>query len=94
MKEQMSTRNKMNAQKKQQIIFAISFLIIPIVQFLIFYVFVNFKSIMFAFQKFDVLNGGYVANNVANFKDFFNQLIEKGSLFTALRIVLCFTFGR
>ena len=57
--------------KRNQLIFTISMLILPILQVLAFYVYVNFNSFFTAFQKYDDIAGKYVWNGFNNFKDVF-----------------------
>ena len=45
-------------------------IILPVVQFLIFYVFVNFNSILLSFQKYDSASAGFVFLNDNIFKNY------------------------
>lgn len=62
------------AQKKVNLIFYISFMAIPVLQFLIFYVGVNFKSLLFTFQNYDYDTASFVFVGLENFKKVFGDL--------------------
>ncbi len=55
----------------QQILFYISFVGLPVIQFCIFYLAVNFKTIIFAFQKYDIYTNSYTFAGFENFIRFF-----------------------
>lgn len=46
-------KRKISGRKRNQIIFSVVMLAIPVLQFLVFYVGVNFNSIIMAFQRYD-----------------------------------------
>ena len=60
--------NKKIPMKKRQkdMIFVASLVTLPLIHYLIFYVYVNFNSILLAFQRYD--NGVYVWNGLENFE--------------------------
>lgn len=66
--------------KRQKAIFMISFLALPIINFLIFYVYVNFSSITMAFQK-TVYQDGQLVDvwTLDNFKMVFDQFFKDTS---------------
>lgn len=72
----------MRARKKREPIFLFFFLLIPIVQFLVFYVGVNFNSILLAFQKFDGEKTVFAGLN--NFKLVLNDIFVNKTLNTAI----------
>lgn len=51
-----------NKKRRGQFIFYWCLVIIPLVQFILLYICVNFRSILFAFQKYDFTNSVYVYN--------------------------------
>lgn len=57
--------------RRNKLIFTITMLALPILQILVFYVYVNFNSFLTAFQRYDDLTGEYVMNGFENFKDVF-----------------------
>lgn len=48
----------------------------PVVQFLVFYLYVNFNSILLSFQKFDYLNKGYEFVGFDNYREIFHDLFN------------------
>ena len=52
-----------------------------LLQFLIFYVYINFQSFALAFQKFDYDKGAFVANGFRNFTAIFKKFGEDGGSF-------------
>lgn len=63
-----------NSQKRVDLIFCLLILLIPTIQFFVFYIGVHFNSLMLAIQDYDVETGKYFFvgfDNIANvFKDF------------------------
>ena len=51
-----------SAKRRRKCLFYTCLVIVPFVQFILLYVCVNFRSILFAFQKYDVTNAEYVYN--------------------------------
>ena len=65
---------KMSSIKKSGRLFYITMIALPLVQFLIFYVIVNFNSVLMAFQNYDNSTGEVVITFTwDNFKFFFNK---------------------
>ena len=81
MDQTLSTKPPKRRLKKKQkdMIFYILMLAFPVTQFLIFYVGVNFNSILLAFRKYDVLKGEFswagFDNFIQVFSDFRNLAI-------------------
>ena len=71
------TTKKVLKKNTKKSIFVFSMLIIPIIHFLIFYVYANFSSIMLAFQRLDQ-NGNYYFT-WDNFRQVFTGFVEDGS---------------
>ena len=63
-------------QSLRKYIFICAMLLYPLILFAIFYVGVNFNSIIMAFQKFNI-NGSKVFNGFENFRVFFNNAFVK-----------------
>lgn len=84
-------------QRKKKKIFYTILLIYPIAQFLIFYVFVNFNSILLAFQEFNTETAAFdflsLTRIFDNFKevfyDLFNDVEMKTATFNSLKIYAC-----
>lgn len=51
-------KNNLQSQKKKRLLFYILMFSVPTLQFLIFYVYVNFNSILMAFQRYNVNQNG------------------------------------
>lgn len=60
------------SKKFKKNIFYFSVVSLPILQFIIFYIFVNFRSILLAFQDYSY-DGGYTFIGFTNFIDFFQK---------------------
>ncbi len=65
--------------KNNWIPFYIVMAALPVLQFCVFYIGVNVKSILFAFQSYDYDAGKYVFNGFANFKDVFDRFALGGA---------------
>ena len=55
----LKTKGGLSAKKRNQLIFYIAIIALPILQTLVFYVYVNFNSFLLAFQEYDVAARGY-----------------------------------
>ena len=81
----MSTTKKVRSIKNKKIaesIFFWSLLILPLAQFCIFYIGVNFNSILLSFKTYDYVNGEFVWYGFDNFTRFFQSFtINKLMLF-------------
>ena len=87
MKNEMAFGKKktISARKKEQILFYISFATLPLLQFVVYYILVNFQAILFAFQEFDIYTGTYHFNNFQNFIDLFEELSKGGLILNAIK---------
>ena len=69
-------------------------LLIPVLQFIIFYVAVNINSILLAFKEYDVLAGKYHFIGFDNFAAFFRDMIREPVLARAAKnSVILYLFG-
>lgn len=61
---------------KKDAIFFYALVLLPVIQFVIFYIIVNFNSILLSFQKYDLMSNGFTFlsgdNLFKNFSDVFN----------------------
>ena len=89
-------------KKKKRLFFYLSVVTLPMIQFLIFYVGVNFRNILLAFQKYDIREGTYSWNGFNNFSavfddfsalPFFGQAIKNSLVFFACSWALGVTLG-
>ena len=72
------SQNSMQKKNKRRRLFYVLGLSLPVLQFCIFYIGVNFNTILLAFQRWEVTGtqGKYVFNGLNNFKDFFRDFKE------------------
>ncbi len=73
MSEKVKKRGSISAKKKKDLIFYILFMAYPVIQFVIFYIFVNINSFLLAFKTYNYgLDGeiaGYAWTGLSNFGD-------------------------
>ncbi|MBR2374878.1 MAG: sugar ABC transporter permease [Clostridia bacterium] len=85
----MKTDGFFQKKRQKQLIFSLIVVIIPIIQFCIFYIGVNFNSILMAFQKYEINEqtnlGKYQFNGLKNFRRMFFQLKYENDLPWALK---------
>ena len=94
-------KNKNSAQhvsKRGDLIFYILLLVVPVTQFTIFYIFVNFNSLILAFQKFDFNTGKYNFAGFENFSrvftDFANsQMLSRSFVNSLIAFAVKLVFG-
>ncbi len=67
-----------NKKKMKENLFCYSLVIYPLILFIIFYLIVNFNSMLLAFQKID--GTGKTFAGFSNFKVFFSEIFQKDSL--------------
>ena len=79
-----SIENKTDKIKKridvEKGIFLVSILAIPVICFAIFYVAVNFNSIIMAFQSYDEATSKFYFSGLVNFKEFFERISTTAEL--------------
>ena len=74
----------LDSKKKSRLIFYICGVAWPVIQFIVFYVFVNFNSILLSFRNFDIQNG-YSFAGIDNFKRVFSEIATQPFLKTAFK---------
>ena len=77
-------KNK-SIQKKKDLLFYILLLAWPITQFCVFYIGVNFNSILMAFQNYDMTTGKSTFVWFANFRELFYNLANDPLYITAIK---------
>lgn len=92
------TKRKLHTRKVKDLIFYITVLAFPVIQFCIFYICVNFNSIFLAFKQYDFEMGNYVWIGFDNFSKFLTDLTVGSLLKTAISnslklFVFNFIFG-
>ncbi len=78
------------AQKRNNLIFYIGFMALPILQFIIFYLGVNFKSLLLTFQEYNYATQTYEFVGLANIRTVFNSLFTPtyGAMFKNTLVAL------
>ena len=80
----------LSSRKKSRMIFYVSMIALPVVQFLIFYLYINLNSFTLAFQEFSYEKKGYVFYGFNNFKaifsDFSTLAYLKNSVWNSLEL--------
>lgn len=72
-------RDKRNAKFKRAL-FICSFIGIPVLHFLLFFVYTNADTIFLSFQTFDNMSGGYKWIGFRNYKEFFSGFTQANSV--------------
>ncbi len=78
----VKTKSHFQRKRMRDMVFCALVLAVPVAQFIIFYVVVNFNSIIMAFQKYEY--GNYMFNGLNNFKDMWGE-IAHGSTLDAIK---------
>ena len=83
------TERRVLKKRQKDMIFVACWAILPIVQYFIFYICVNFNSVIMAFQRFDRdlanQSGKYVFSGLDNFKSLIQEFFRDGLFFTCLK---------
>ena len=74
----------LDSKKKSRLIFYICGVAWPVIEFIVFYVFVNFNSILLSFRNFDI-QSGYSFAGIDNFKRVFSEIATQPFLKTAFK---------
>ena len=88
----------MQTMKKTKLIFFCTMVALPVLQFLVFYLYINFQSFALAFQEYSFDEGGYVFAGIKNFgqifQDFQTDKILRSSIINSLSLFFwTFIFG-
>ncbi len=90
-KNKKQGRTKVTLAKKRERWFVASILFIPIISFLVFWLYVNFDSLLLAFQREEYgANGMQLVFTLDNFKRVFTDFLQEGELLIALRNTFIF----
>ncbi len=71
--------------KKDRLLFYIAVVLPPLLQYAIFYIGVNFNSILMAFQSYDAIKGEFYFDGLVNFKRIFSEFQGNGILWVAFQ---------
>jgi ABC-type maltose transport system permease subunit len=78
---------KVSSKKRQRLIFYTTAVIFPVAQFIVFWVCVNFNSILLAFRTFDYQTG-YDFAGFSNFKKVLDDIIHQPFMAAAFKNTL------
>lgn len=78
-------KNTISSAKKQKLIFYISMAVIPVAQFLIFYLYINIRSFTMGFQSFDRATGTFYFSGLINFIEVINDLKTLPEMLSSIR---------
>ncbi len=73
-------KKSFNAQKMHDVIFMSSMLALPIVIFLIFYVYVHLDSFLLGFKEYDIASDAYIFVGFKNFIDFYKSIFNDADM--------------
>jgi ABC-type sugar transport system permease subunit len=85
-------RNTIGTLKKKKLTFYLLFSMLPILHFIVFYIIVNFNSILMSFQEYDYYSGVYNWVGIENFKNVLNDFINLNFFRFAFRNSIIFYF--
>ena len=98
MEESFSHKKELSVEKRrrefQKNIFLTAIIGIPLLNFVIFYIFVNFNSIIMAFQEYNLDTSKFEWAGIKNFKNFFDDVFHDKIMITAMKnsaILFCST---
>lgn len=74
----IKTKNQFQKKRMRDLIFCVLVLGIPVAQFIVFYIVVNFNSIIMTFQRYE--NGVFVFNGVENFQLMWEEIAHGATL--------------
>jgi len=86
--------NIKNNRKRNDMIFYICLVAIPLAQFILFYIFVNFNSILLSIKSYDAVTGEYSWVGIKNFERFFIEFKTTTIFKTALKNSLVAYFAK
>lgn len=81
----MKVKSAISKSKRQQNIFYFCMMVLPLLQFFIFYICVNFNSVLLAFREYDYDTGRYIFTGFDNFRQFFVDLKDVVYLKAAIK---------
>lgn len=79
-----NVKDTKSSVRRRELIFYAVFISLPILQFLVFYVYVNMNSFVMAFRKFDSVNKTYFWVGLENINHVFRQISLGGNLRNAI----------
>ena len=82
---QAAKKNVMPGSRKK-LWFYLSIMIFPIVQFIVFYIIVNFNSLLLSFKQYEVIENGVIIEHFVGISNIINKYIE---IFTAEQFIYC-----
>ncbi|MBQ8685196.1 MAG: sugar ABC transporter permease [Clostridia bacterium] len=88
---QKSKTRKMAQSRRAELIFYVTMIALPIMQFCIMYLGVNFNSVLLAFRKYDYQTGDYLWTGFTNFRTLFIDMKTslRPAFLNSLKFYLC-----
>lgn len=80
MTKTVTKQNNFSKRKRSKLVFYSILISVPVLHYLVFYVFINFNSILMAFRSYNV-DGTFINAHFSNFGEALNQLFGKENLF-------------
>lgn len=77
---QIKRRYRRRKKSVNEIVFMITLMAIPVLHFCVFWLFINFDSIMLSFQRFDMQSGNWVRTGFSNYRELYNAYIMPNSV--------------
>ena len=71
---------KRRKKSANEIVFMIALMAIPVLHFCVFWLFVNFDSILLSFKRFDMLSGEWKWAGFANYKELYTAFVKPNSV--------------
>ena len=82
-KNSLSKGGKRGSRRKADLFFCLTMIAYPVVQFIVFYVFVNINSFLLAFKRYDPATNVFVYNGLDNLKNAFYMIFHEKVVKTA-----------
>ena len=84
----VKTKNHFQKKRMKDLIFCALVLAVPVAQFIVFYVVVNFNSIIMAFQRYE--NGKFVFNGLKNFQSMWSEIAHGSTLYAIKNSIIVY----
>ena len=77
-------KSSMHTMKKNKLIFYCTMVVLPVLQFLVFYLYINFQSFALAFQEYSFDAGGYIFAGFKHFGQIFQDFQTDQTLHSSM----------
>jgi ABC-type sugar transport system permease subunit len=78
-------KKDLKSEKINNLLFYIAFMAFPVIQFLVFYIAVNFNSVLLAFKQYDIASNTVKWVNFENFKQVLQDIVNESSMLSAAK---------